>query len=329
MTATAWETQNDNRLESAPVGVAEGAMSHRSLAGVLALCVASWFPAHFAGQQAAPGPALKNSKPPELSASSPNPGEDSLRRFRHALPAEGMADDLRMRLLADHGAILAARGGATPPPTILFADEDAVKNWHATVQSERVEIAGITIELQTPALEALMNARTDARKVHLDITPRASDAARRTYADTVTLWRSRVHPGLRHWVNKGRLTRAEARRIRALPPAAQVPEILRLEAAGLFLGRKFSRSILYSVAPPGASQHIAMLALDIKEHGHRSVRTILARHGWFQTVQFDLPHFAYLGSREDELPALGLKKIMTGDRDFWVLDLAPASGGAK
>jgi hypothetical protein len=51
------------------------------------------------------------------------------------------------------------------------------------------------------------------------------------------------------------------------------------------------------------------------------VREIFFRHGWFQTVLSDLPHFTFLGVREKELPALGLRRVEECGQTFWVPDL--------
>jgi hypothetical protein len=236
------------------------------------------------------------------------------------LPDE--SDQVGMRLLKDYGAMFVARGGAVPPPVLIFEDERAVRDWQAGVRTTRAEIGGINVELQSPAMTALMEARTEAQAAKLDITPRGTDAARRSYEDTVKLWQSRVNPGLTHWVNAGRLERDEAARIRQLTPREQIPEILRLEADGLFFSTDFTKSILYSVAAPGTSQHLSMLAFDVKENENAQVRSILARHGWFQTITSDTPHFTFLGVKEDELPSLGLKKATNGGRTFWIPDLS-------
>ena len=224
-------------------------------------------------------------------------------------------------MLADYGSVFVARGGAVPPPAIVFEDEVSVTNWQASVKQERVDFGGISIELQSPAMKALLEARDEAQKAKLDITPRGTDAARRTFTETVKLWESRVNPGLTHWVENGRLPREDAAHIRGLSPHDQIPEILRLESSGIFFSSDFSKSILYSVAAPGTSQHISMLAFDVKEHDNAKVRSILAEHGWFQTVSSDMPHFTFLGVKEDELPSLGLKKTTNGGRTFWVPDL--------
>src|SRR5205085_7408816 len=124
--------------------------------------------------------------------------------------------------------------------------------------------------------------------------------------------------GLEHWVSTGKLQQADAERIKSLSPFEQVPEIFKLEAQGMFFSKDLSKSIIYSVAPPGTSQHLSMLALDVSEFENSKVRDILAKHGWYQTVQSDLPHFTFLGARETELENLGLKKVTDGGRTFWL-----------
>jgi hypothetical protein len=100
-----------------------------------------------------------------------------------------------------------------------------------------------------------------------------------------------------------------------------VPEVFTLEEQGMFFAKDLSKSIIYSVAPPGTSQHLSLLAFDVKEFDDRRIRDLLARHGWFQTVVSDLPHFTFLGVEENELPGLGLKNITSIDRSFWVPDI--------
>ena len=245
--------------------------------------------------------------------------------FKASIPQELVlpdeADEVGTRVLKDYGAIFVARGGAVAPPVLVFADEAAVREWQAGVRTTRAQIGGVGVELQSPAMTALMEARTEAQAAKLDITPRGTDAARRSYEETVKLWQSRVNPGLTHWANEGRLDKEEAARIRQLSPREQVPEILRLEADGLFFSTDFKKSILYSVAAPGTSQHLSMLALDVKENDNAQVRAILARHGWFQTITTDKPHFTFLGVKEDELPSLGLKRVSNEGRAFWIPDL--------
>ncbi len=45
------------------------------------------------------------------------------------------------------------------------------------------------------------------------------------------------------------------------------------------------------------------------------------KYGWFQTVKNDLPHFTYLGTTEENLKNLGLKRIEENNFIFWIPDL--------
>jgi hypothetical protein len=231
-------------------------------------------------------------------------------------------DSLSLRVLKEYGALFVARGGVVLPPVVIFPDQNAVAHWQSNLSIEQAELAGVLVRLQSAAMRALMKAREEAFQAHVDISPRGPDAAQRGYAQTLELWRSRVNPGLQHWVDKGLLSAAEAERIRKLPAPEQVPEILELEERGLYFSKELSKSILLSVAPPGASQHLSMLAFDVKEHDDPVVRLILEHHGWFQTVRSDLPHFTYLGVNKQLLPSLGLKMVRNGDRVFWIPDFA-------
>jgi hypothetical protein len=94
--------------------------------------------------------------------------------------------------------------------------------------------------------------------------------------------------------------------------------VLELEKSGVYFSKDLSKSILYSIAAPGTSQHIAMLAFDVIEFDNPRVREILAKHGWFQTVLSDLPHFTFLGLKEKDLPKNGLKNVEVDGQTFWI-----------
>ncbi len=230
-------------------------------------------------------------------------------------------DAVGEKMLREYGAFFVAGNDAVSPNRVIFENEREVAEWQKNVKSLKKTIAEFEIELQAAAMKALKKAIKEAEENDLTITPRGTDAARRSYAETVDLWASRVNPALLHWVEKGRLTEPEAEKIHSLSPFEQVSEIFRLEAKGIFFSKDLSKSIVYSVAPPGTSQHLSMLALDIKEHDDAVVREILVRHNWFQTVVSDLPHFTYLGISDNELVNFGLKKIIDDGRVFWIPDL--------
>lgn len=244
--------------------------------------------------------------------------------FMAQLPAdfEQPTDDAGRLLLREYGAVFVAGNGAVAPKKVVFKDEADVRAFQASAPQSTETVGGISLTLQTPAMNALKEAIAEARASGLAIGPRGADSAKRGYQQTVTLWASRVNPGFVFWVGKGRVTQAEASRIKAMTPFQQVPEILRLEQSGIYFAKDLSKSIIYSVAPPGTSQHLSMLALDVQQNENPRVRAILARHGWYQTVSSDLPHFTYLGVPEAELPALGLKPVTNSGRTFWVPDIS-------
>jgi hypothetical protein len=225
------------------------------------------------------------------------------------------------KLLREFGAVFVARGGVTAPDAVVFRDAESVAAFQARVGSEKAVVGGINVELQSAALKALLAAENDAHQRGLNITPRGTLAAKRSYEQTVSLWTKRVDPALDHWRAVGRIPEADARRIKGLSYYDQVSEVMGLEDRGIYLSKDLARSIIYSGAPPGSSQHLSMLALDIVEFDNPAVRDVLAKHGWFQTVVSDLPHFTYLGANENDLPELGLKKVVSGGRSFWVPDI--------
>ncbi|MGB7069940.1 MAG: hypothetical protein WBD22_10645 [Pyrinomonadaceae bacterium] len=227
-------------------------------------------------------------------------------------------DEAGRKLFREYGAVFVARGDTIPPPVVVFQSDSEVSSFQSGLQVGRHAMDGFSMELQAPAMTSLLKAADAARSKGESISPRDSDSARRGYDETVELWKSRVDPALKHWTSNGRLTDAEARRIRGLSPFEQVPEIFRLEAQGMYFSKDLSKSIIYSVAPPGASQHLSMLAFDVKEHDNPTVRSILNEYGWFQTVISDLPHFTFLGVSERELPDLGLKETIDNGRSFWI-----------
>lgn len=232
---------------------------------------------------------------------------------------------LEQRLFAEYGAIFATR--AVPPPRIIFESEDEVARFQDSLDVSRARLGQCEIELQSAAMRELLAAAEESAALGLSITPRGEDAGRRSFAETLALWRRNVTRGLEHWVQMGRISRELARQIATMEPLEQVAAILELEERrGLYFGTYFDKTILSSVAAPGSSQHLSMLAFDVAEYADEAIERVLARHGWHRTVVGDLPHFTFLGYQESELEALGLRRV---DRDFggrrysfWVPDLS-------
>ncbi|HSU25723.1 MAG TPA: hypothetical protein VLI65_07065, partial [Pyrinomonadaceae bacterium] len=90
-----------------------------------------------------------------------------------------------------------------------------------------------------------------------------------------------------------------------------------------------SRSIFSSVAPPGTSQHLFLLAFDVAEYRDPNVVSILNRNGWYQTVLNDEPHFTFVGVAASELPRRGLKLVYQNGTAYWIPNLPPSSPPAK
>ncbi|MDT5155940.1 MAG: hypothetical protein QOH51_297 [Acidobacteriota bacterium] len=231
-------------------------------------------------------------------------------------------DTLTRRVLEEYGAMFIAEGVRLPSACVLESEE-AVERFQRDAGWRGEVLDGAVVELQPAAMAALVRARAEAKAVGLSVTPRGgSEAGRRSFADSLRLWRSRCDPALEHWCGEGRLDGEEAERLRGLPLREQASAVLELERGGIFFSKDFKKSILQSVAAPGASQHLAMLAFDVAEFQDARVGALLARHGWFQTVLSDLPHFTYLGLDERELPRRGLRRVEEGGQAFWIPDMS-------
>lgn len=227
-------------------------------------------------------------------------------------------DTFGLKILREYGALFVARPAAVVPKSVFFKDDEEVSGFQNNLKISRLTIGRFDIELQETAMNAMKNAIDEAGRKGLRITTRDYDAGRRSYGETVGLWYSRVEPALEYWTANGRLTIFDADKLRKMNLAEQIPEIFRLEEDGIYFSKDLSKPIMYSVAPPGTSQHLSMLAIDINEYDNPAIQQILARNGWHQTVISDLPHFTYLGATENELPDLGLKKVVSGGRFYWI-----------
>ena len=259
-----------------------------------------------------------------MNTLAPAPFYDVLRKIlqKRRVSLESMCptgDVVARRVLEDYGAIFVASKRVTPPPVCVFTSEEQVEKFQRNAGFVSETVNEDQIELQPEAMKALMKAREEANKESLDITPRdGSEAARRNYDDSVRLWNTRFLPALDHWIGKGKLTTDQAANLRSLSLHDQVAAVLELEKSEIYFSKDLSKSILYSIAAPGTSQHIAMLAFDVTEFQNPRVRELLAKRGWFQTVLSDLPHFTFLGLKETDLPKHGLKNVVVDGQTFWI-----------
>jgi hypothetical protein len=229
------------------------------------------------------------------------------------------SDAVARRVLEDYGAIFVADKKVTPPPVCVFRSDDEVSQFQERAGYTSEMFGFDEVELQPEAMKQLLKAREEAQKENFDITPRdGAEAGRRSYEDSLNLWNTRFQPALTFWLSQGRLTEQQVARLKGLPLRDQIAEVLELEKGGIYFSKDLSKSILYSIAAPGTSQHIAMLAFDVNEFDNPRVREILGKHGWFQTVLSDLPHFTFLGLKEKDLPKHGLKPLEVDGQTFWI-----------
>lgn len=250
----------------------------------------------------------------ELKSENPNGSEN--KKFEKKCSTNFTSQ----RIFEEYGSIFSASlTKVLLPNNCYFKNEVEVQRFQKRVTPAAVTIDGVKVELQAEALQSFLAARKEAQKLGFDINPKAADSSRRSFSDTVRLWRGQVSEGLSYWVKNGKINKQESARIKSLPLDKQVLEVLRLEEEKIFFGNGYQKSILHSVAVPGASQHNLMLAIDVEQHSNPKIRAILAKHGWFQTVRNDTSHFSYLGLKESELPSFGLKRALIGGRIFWIV----------
>ncbi len=238
---------------------------------------------------------------------------------RYHNPCAMGADPLASKVSREYGSVFAAAGPVVVPPVCIFRSDTEVADFQARLDIKRARIGGAEIELQSAAMDDLLKAVEQAKERGLRITPLDGPVAgRRSFADTLRIWNSRFLPALDHWVARGRIGKDTAERVRLMPINEQVAQVLVWEADGLYFSTGKNRPIMSSVAPPGTSQHLSLLAFDVVEAGNANVRRILNQNGWFQTVVNDTPHFTYLGVAETELPGRGLRKVVRGGVAYWI-----------
>ena len=233
-------------------------------------------------------------------------------------------DPLAARVLAEYGSMFAAADSVALPRKCIFVNSQEVADFQKTLKTRSADFAGARVELQTSALDTLEQARIDAEAEGLRISPfDPRVASRRDYNDSVRIWNKRMYPALEHWVGLDVISAEESFRVRNVPLIDQARVVLEWESRGYRFGTGRARSIFSSCSPPGASQHLSLIALDVNEYGDHRVRQILNRHGWYQTVVDDPGHFTFLGVPETELPARGLKLVPAGGFAYWVPDIRP------
>lgn len=227
------------------------------------------------------------------------------------------------RVFRAYGSMFVASDSVKLPPVCVYPGDAEVVKFQGELKTKTFEAGGVRISLQEAASDALQRALNDANACRLTISPLdGAIAGSRSYGDTLMLWNGRFFRALDHWTRVGKLTAADREAVTGVELAKRIEMILRWEDQGIYFSTDRTRSILTSTAPPGASQHLSMLAFDVVEYSRPAIREIMNRNGWFQTVVDDPPHFTFLGIAEAELPNRGLKVVQKGSHRYWVPNLA-------
>ncbi|MDJ0737702.1 MAG: D-alanyl-D-alanine carboxypeptidase family protein [Nostocaceae cyanobacterium] len=186
-------------------------------------------------------------------------------------------------LLKAYGAVFVNQKSEIKLPLkVRFNNEEETKNFQVTFAKGKVN-GTRNCYLQKPAADALNKARSQVR-IPLKSGYAASDCIR-SFATTSRFWRKYANDKTLARVREGKETR-----------------------------------ILGVVAPPGASQHLWGLAMDLKVSNQVQVKA-LNENGWFRTVENDVPHWSYIGLTTEKLPEFGFKSKVIRGITYWVTPL--------
>ena len=112
--------------------------------------------------------ATNNSKNTNDSVNTMNSGNGEIKSggFAANLPQgfEQPTEDVGRRLLKEYGSVFLARGGAIPPKTVIFKNEQEVAAFQSSLQKSSEQIGSFNLELQAAAMSALKEALAEARQ---------------------------------------------------------------------------------------------------------------------------------------------------------------------
>ncbi|MFS0516558.1 D-alanyl-D-alanine carboxypeptidase family protein [Nostoc sp. UIC 10607] len=186
-------------------------------------------------------------------------------------------------LLRAYGAVFVNQDiGIKLPPKYIFANEQETQEFQATLTMGHVN-GTRDCYLQKSAADALNKARS-LQKIPLKSGYGSGDCTR-TFNTNLRFWHKYANEQILAKVKEGKETK-----------------------------------ILGLVAPPGTSQHLWGLAIDLRV-GSKEQRKALNENGWFQTVENDVPHWTYVGLAEENLPLFGFKRQVVRGITYWITPL--------
>ncbi len=232
----------------------------------------------------------------------PNPELNEQQRFLSAiarnLPTIPQPGTYEYILLRAYGTVFVNPDvGIKLPPKHIFANEQETQNFQATLTMGQVDSTK-DCYLQKSAADALNKARS-LQKIPLKSGYGSGDCTR-TFNTNLRFWykyaNNQVLTNLRFWYKYANNQ-----------VLAKVKEGKETKILGL-------------VAPPGTSQHLWGLAIDLRV-GSKEQKKALNENGWFQTVENDVPHWTYVGLAEENLPLFGFKRRVVRGITYWITPL--------
>ncbi|BAZ14440.1 peptidase M15B and M15C, D,D-carboxypeptidase VanY/endolysin [Calothrix sp. NIES-4071] len=168
------------------------------------------------------------------------------------------------------------------PPKVFFPNPQETRNYQTSLVMGKVN-SGNNCFLQKAAADAFNIAD---KQINIPLkSGYGSGDCTRTYETNLRFWRKYASNNTLERVKQGRET-----------------------------------AILNVVAPPGTSQHLWGLAIDLRV-STAAQRKALNQNGWFQTVETDTPHWTYLGVPEEKLPDFGFNKKIVRGITYWLTPL--------
>lgn len=199
------------------------------------------------------------------------------------LPTIPQPGTFEYTLLKAYGAAFVNQDlGIKLPTKIILANEQETKDFQSTLTMAKVNNTN-DCYLQKSAADALNKAKSQVT-ISLKSGYGSSDCTR-SFATNLRFWQKYANNKTLERVRQGKET-----------------------------------AILGLVAPPGASQHLWGLAIDLRVSSQVQ-RQALNQNGWFQTVENDMPHWTYVGLTEDKLPLFGFKNKIIRGITYWLIPL--------
>lgn len=257
-------------------------------------------------------PTAQQTNPATSKQSSSRFIQVALRRGRDITKLCSPEDPVNRIVLETYGAIYVAAPAVSVSPNCIptRAELDA---FYLSVKFETANLGGVKVTLQKPALDAFRQVRAEAAALGLTVTPIGARASLRDYDDTVEIWQRNLGNGIS--TARG-ISDSQLSRLRSADARESIAAVLEIEGRGTLLGSGGGTSIFHIAAPPGTSQHISGLSIDITEHESAQVRALMTKHGFIQTIESDFTHFTYLG--QSGTASLGLVAVTVDGRVFFV-----------